>query len=61
MFNIRALKYYSLSRETTVTKWFIEKVGFFNKCLLIVAVSADFEFTSKMFNGQYSDFNSEWY
>ena len=61
MWNIRALKYYSLSKETTITKWYIEKVGFFNKCLLIIMASADFEFSSSAFNGQYSDFNNEWY
>jgi len=58
MFNIYALNYYSLSKENTAIKRAIEKIGFFNKCLLVIVVSADFEFTSKMFNGEYSDFNS---
>jgi len=28
---------------------------------MIIIITSNFEFTDKIFNGQYSDFNEEWF
>ena len=36
-------------------------VSFINNALLVMVMSANFEFTSHVFNGKYSDFNLDWF
>lgn len=36
-------------------------MSFFNKCLLVILSTANFEFTEHYFNGSFSDINKYWF
>ena len=59
--NIKNLRFKSLSKESFWIKYTISGFSFFTKCCLIVLLSANFEFTSIMFNGRFTDFNEIWF
>ena len=59
--NVKDLKFKSLSNETFWIKYTISKFSFFIKCILIILIGANFEYTTTMFNGTYSDFNKHWF
>jgi len=51
----------SLTKQTKKIKEILYMMTFFNKCLLLVILTANFEFTDRFFNGPFSDFNEEWF
>jgi len=51
----------SFTEETKVTKQVISYLTLFNKCFLIIALTANFEVGEFLFNGPYSDFNARWF
>jgi len=61
LYNVTLLGIDSITKETNVLKVTFFVVSFFNNCMLIVLIGANFEFTDAMFNGKYSDFNKHWF
>ena len=58
---VKKIGYDSLTKEISLIRFFIAKVSVFNKCVLIILTTANFEFTDYAFNGTFSDFNKKWY
>jgi len=52
---------HSLTDETIRIKKVLTIISLFNKCIYIIILTANFEFTNRAFNGKYSDFNKEWF
>ena len=55
---VKAWGFKTFTDETKVTKWIISLLTFISKCLLIVLLTANFEYGTVVFNGEYSDYNS---
>jgi len=51
----------TLTKTSRVTKFLLSKISFFNKCVVLILITANFEFTDVFFNGPYSDINEKWF
>jgi len=49
------------TKTIKVTKFLLSKISFFNKCIVLILITANFEFSDICFNGPYSDINEEWF
>jgi len=53
--------YDTCTKTTRVSKFLLSKISFFNKCILLILITANFEFSDTWFNGPYSDINEKWF
>ena len=60
-YNAYELRISSITKETKVLKSLYTVISVFNKCIIIILIGANLEFTDIAFNGEFSDFNHKWF
>ena len=51
----------SVTKQNNILKTVFTCLSVFNKCIIILLINANFEFTDFMFNGEYSDYTTDWF